>query len=115
MTTTRIAPARRRPITLRKDNLMSHIELRLAAILDRQAAERDRAAAERLAHRPGRNIRLRIGESLMRLGRRIAGEAAPPRRGRDDHAASAPRVPVRRVRAPTLKGIFRWLSSSRPS
>ncbi len=56
---------------------MLHHELYLAALLERLAIERERAAAGRLAHPPGRRhrIRFRIGASLMRLGGRIAGEA----------------------------------------
>ena len=74
-TTTRIERSTRsHHLTSRKDLAMQHIELRLAAIIERQSLERSLRDADRVAWRRARPIRSQIGESLIRLGRRVAGE-----------------------------------------
>jgi len=81
MTTQHIDQASRHHLTSRKDHQMFAIELRLAAINERQALERsyraaDRAAsAARAASGQARSIRSQVGESIIRLGRRVAGES----------------------------------------
>jgi hypothetical protein len=71
-----------RPDTRSREDttIMFHADIRLAEIRglheqhrairhgERQLSGRDRS-------RPDRSIRLRLGESLMRLGRRVGGEA----------------------------------------
>ena len=54
---------------------MFAIELRLAAINERQALERSYRAADRAASGQARSIRSQVGESIIRLGRRVAGES----------------------------------------
>jgi hypothetical protein len=54
---------------------MQHIELRLAEIAERQALMRSDRDAERGGQRTTRSIRHQLGESLVRLGRRIGGDA----------------------------------------
>ena len=76
MTTYTDTRRRRRPTPFRKDKpRMFHIEFRLAEAEERQA--RFRAEAER--GRPGRfprhRFRRRVGESLVRLGHQVGGEA----------------------------------------
>ena len=61
--------------TSRKDHRMFAIELRLAAINERQALERSLRAADRAALGQVRSIRSQVGESIIRLGRRVAGES----------------------------------------
>jgi hypothetical protein len=61
--------------TSRKDHRMFAIELRLAAINERQALERSLRAADRAALGQARSIRSQVGESIIRLGRRVAGES----------------------------------------
>jgi hypothetical protein len=76
MTTTRIdTTSRSRLLTSRKDLQMQHIELRLAAISERQALERSHREADRAALGRARSIRSQLGESIIRLGRRVAGES----------------------------------------
>ena len=62
--------------TSRKDRSMQYIELRLADTRERQLrfqADRD---AERAAHGQARSsLRRQVGGSLVRLGRRVAGES----------------------------------------
>jgi len=53
---------------------MRHIDHQVIAILERQALERERIAAERLFRQPGRPIRHRIGAWLIRLGERLADD-----------------------------------------
>ncbi len=68
----------RRPHASRKDSAMHHIDLRLAEIQERHELLRSHHEADRAASlvraRP-RSIRFRLGESLIRLGRRVAGES----------------------------------------
>ncbi len=54
---------------------MFAIEHRLAAINERQALERSYRAADRAASGQSRSIRSQVGESIIRLGRRVAGES----------------------------------------
>jgi hypothetical protein len=61
--------------TSRKDSHMFAIELRLAAINERQALERSLRDADRAASGQARSIRSHLGESIIRLGRRVAGES----------------------------------------
>ena len=76
MTTSRIAHSNRsHHLTSRKDDHMFHIELRLAAISERQALERSHREADRAALGRARSIRSQLGESIIRLGRRVAGES----------------------------------------
>jgi hypothetical protein len=65
----------RQHLTSRKDHRMFGIELRLAAINERQSLERSFRAADRAAARQSRSIRFQVGESIIRLGRRVAGES----------------------------------------
>jgi len=60
---------------LDKDTHMQHIELRLADIGERQALLRSIREGDRAAERRARSIRRSIGESFIRLGRRIGGES----------------------------------------
>jgi len=48
---------------------------RLRTVLERQAFERSIREADRAALASARSIRERVGESLIRLGRRVAGES----------------------------------------
>ena len=75
MTTQRSDQASRHHLTSRKDHQMFGIELRLAAINERQALERSFRAADRAALGQARSIRSQVGESIIRLGRRVAGES----------------------------------------
>ena len=65
----------RHHLTSRKDHRMFGIELRLAAINERQSLERSFRAADRAAATQSRSIRFQVGESIIRLGRRVAGES----------------------------------------
>ncbi len=60
--------------TFRKDTHMFSAELRLADIREQHEQHRSIRHAERHSSSRGRSIRHRLGESLMRLGRRIGGE-----------------------------------------
>jgi hypothetical protein len=73
----RIRPAHRsRHLpTFRKDTTMNHIELRLAEVQERHARFRALRDADRSDRRAARSLRHRFGQSLVRLGRRIGGEA----------------------------------------
>ncbi len=61
--------------TFRKDLHMQHIELRLADIGERQALLRSNREGDRAAEGRARSIRRQIGQSLIRLGRRVGGES----------------------------------------
>jgi hypothetical protein len=61
--------------TFRKDDTMFAIELRLAEVQERHVRFRDGRDAERAASGSSRSLRHRFGQSLVRLGRRIGGEA----------------------------------------
>jgi hypothetical protein len=75
MTTKHSDQASRHHLISRKDHQMFGIELRLAAINERQALERSFRAADRAAFGQARSIRSQVGESIIRLGRRVAGES----------------------------------------
>ncbi|HEY4228387.1 MAG TPA: hypothetical protein VGM49_08605 [Candidatus Limnocylindrales bacterium] len=78
MTTTTAAHnghTNRHPLTSRKDHQMFGIELRLASINERQSLERSIRDADRAAFGQARSIRSQLGESIIRLGRRVAGES----------------------------------------
>jgi hypothetical protein len=67
---------RRRPTTFRKDTTtMFHVELRLFEALERQERLRAPAILGRPGYLPERPIRHRLGRSLVRLGRRVGGDA----------------------------------------
>jgi hypothetical protein len=72
MTIRRAQP--RHPIDFRKDTEMLHIELRLQEGMERQARLRSLRDADRAASGRARSLRHQLGESLIRLGRRIAGD-----------------------------------------
>ena len=72
--TSRTDPTSRHPHPFPKETTMSHIELRLASILERQSLLRSHRDAERAGLVSAPPIRSRIGQSLIRLGRRVAGE-----------------------------------------
>ena len=75
MTSTRTDTSTRHHLTLRKERHMQHIELRLAAVEERQALLRSARDAERDGLRSARTLRHQVGQSLVRLGRRIGGDA----------------------------------------
>ena len=60
---------------LHKDTHMQHIELRLADIGERQALLRSIREGDRAANGRAWSIRRSIGESFIRLGRRIGGDS----------------------------------------
>jgi hypothetical protein len=72
--TARTPVERRHPHTSRKDLHMHHIELRLADVHERQALMRTIRHADRSSVVTGRSVRRRVGESLVRLGRRVGGD-----------------------------------------
>jgi hypothetical protein len=76
MTSLRTAQNTRHQTTLLdKDTHMQHIELRLADIGERQALLRSIREGDRAAERRAWSIRRSIGESFIRLGRRIGGDS----------------------------------------
>jgi hypothetical protein len=75
MTSTRTAQSTRHHSTLRKDDTMFHIELRLAEIEERHERFRAIREHERIGFRSARSLRQRFGESLVRLGQRVGGES----------------------------------------
>jgi hypothetical protein len=74
MTTAPLTHAVRRSLTSRKDTQMQHPNLQLALVREYHARLRAERDADRAAHASGRSIRSRIGESIIRIGRRVAGE-----------------------------------------
>jgi hypothetical protein len=72
--TTRSDTTTRHHPTFRKDIYMQHIELRLADVLERQALYRSDREGDRLGHVSTRSVRRRLGESIIRLGRRVGGD-----------------------------------------
>ena len=54
---------------------MFHIELRLADVAERQALMRSSRDGEREGLQSNRSLRHPVGQSLVRLGRRIGGDA----------------------------------------
>jgi len=75
MTSKRTNSSTRHHLTLRKDTSMFHIELRLADVAERQALMRSIRDGEREGLQPNRSLRHQVGRSLVRLGRRIGGDA----------------------------------------
>ena len=75
MTSKRTNSSTRHQHTLRKDTSMFHIELRLADVAERQALMRSIRDGEREGLRSNRSLRHQVGQSLVRLGRRIGGDA----------------------------------------
>lgn len=75
MTTDRYTPPRHHHHDSREDHPMLHPEHRLAAAYERQAHLRS-IRDEVRRREPSRPIRRRVGETLVRLGHRIAGEPA---------------------------------------
>lgn len=74
--TTRSDTTTRHHHTFRKDAHMQHIELRLADVGERQALYRSHREGDRLGHVSTRSMRRRLGESIIRLGRRVGGDTA---------------------------------------
>ena len=75
MTTGTKARSNRQHTTFRKDDTMFHIEQRLAEVQERQGRFRSIRDADRVGDSSARSFRHRFGQSLVRLGRRIGGEA----------------------------------------
>lgn len=65
----------RQSLHLRKDLQMHHIELRLRDVQERQAFQRALREADRAAAMAAPSIRRQVGESIIRFGRRVAGES----------------------------------------
>ena len=61
--------------TFREDTTLIQLKLHLAEARERQARLLSIRDADRTALGHGRSIRLRLGGSLMRLGRRVGGDA----------------------------------------
>ena len=62
--------------TSRKDRTMQYIELRLADVGERQSRfQADRDAERSASGRDRGSLRRQVGESLVRLGRRVGGDA----------------------------------------
>ena len=76
MTSSRHDTSTRHHSTLREDTTMQFIELRLADVGERQAQLRSIRDPERAGLRSTRTLRRQLGESLVRLGRRIGGDAS---------------------------------------
>jgi len=75
MTSNEHTQSNRHHLTSRKDRTMQHIELRLADVGERQQRFQADREAERAAHGLARSsLRRQVGRSLVRLGRRVAGE-----------------------------------------
>ncbi len=75
MTTGTKTRSTRHHSTFRKDFDMFHIELRLAEVQERHERFRAIRDADRAAISSARSFRHRFGQSLVRLGRRVGGEA----------------------------------------
>lgn len=61
--------------TFRKDDTMFHIELRLAEVEERHQRFRLARDADRTGLESARSFRHQLGQSLVRLGRRIGGDS----------------------------------------
>jgi hypothetical protein len=72
--TDRSTPTTRHPFASRKDTHMQQFKVQLLLVQERQALLRSEAAEHRRGA-PGRPIRAQLGESIIRLGRRVAGES----------------------------------------
>ena len=75
MTTATTARSNRHHSTFRKDDTMFHIEQRLAEVQERHERFRVIRDADRAGTSSARSFRHQLGQSLVRLGRRIGGEA----------------------------------------
>ena len=76
MTSTRQTQTARHHLTFRKDRTMQYIELRLADVGERHLRfQADRDAERSASGRDRGSLRLRLGGSLVRLGRRVGGDA----------------------------------------
>lgn len=53
---------------------MQTLDFRLAEIRERQSLLRSIRAADQAGREPARSIRAQLGESIIRLGRRVAGD-----------------------------------------
>ena len=73
--TNRSAQTIRRHATFREDTTMIQFSLQFAEVKERTALLRSIREEDRTAIGHGRSIRLRLGGSLMRLGRRVGGDA----------------------------------------
>ena len=72
--TTQRNHAHRQHHLFRKDLHMQHIELRLADVEERQSRYRVLRDADRAALVQARSLRQAVGQSIIRLGRRVGGE-----------------------------------------
>jgi hypothetical protein len=67
------------PLHPRKDPDMQHVEQRLREVQEHQARFREQRQAERVASAAAqaerRTVRRQVGERIIRVGRRVAGEA----------------------------------------
>ena len=76
MTSTRQTQTARHHSTFRKDRTMFSIELRLADVGERQSRfQADRDAERSAVGRDRGSLRRQVGESIVRLGRRVGGDA----------------------------------------
>jgi hypothetical protein len=75
MTSIRTARSTRHQSTFRKDFAMNHIELRLAEVQERHQRFRTIRSADRETLGSVISLRHQLGLSLVRLGRRIGGDA----------------------------------------
>jgi hypothetical protein len=75
MTTRSAQTIRQHATTFREDTTMIQFRLQFAEVRERQALLRSIRDADRAAHGQARSLRLRLGASLMRLGRRVGGDA----------------------------------------
>jgi hypothetical protein len=76
MRKTRHSQTARHHHTSRKEQPMQHIELRLADVGERQSRfQADRDAERSAFGRDRGSLRRQVGESLVRLGRRVGGDA----------------------------------------
>jgi len=75
MTSIRTTRSTRHQSTLREEIDMNHIELRLEEIQERHQRFRMIRTAERVTPGSATSLRHQLGRSLVRLGRRIGGDA----------------------------------------
>ena len=75
MTSITTARSTRHHPTFREDTNVFHIELRLAEVQERHRRFRAIRDADRATISSARSFRHQLGQSLVRLGRRVGGEA----------------------------------------
>ena len=78
MTITDPTSTSRHPLRLRKDLDMQHIEERVRQVQEHQAQMREQRHAERMAAAARierHTVRRHVGETIIRVGRRVAGDA----------------------------------------